>query len=117
MPLIKFYGKKSCITCQKAKTFLEEKRVQFDEIAIETQPPTKEVLAQLIDSNGIKASMNSRSAIYKAKDLGKNLPDKATVIKLMLQDPNLIKRPVIINSKGQLYQGFDADTLKDFLKA
>ena len=117
MPLLKFYGKKSCITCQKAKAFLEEKGVQFDDIAIEAQPPTKEVLSQLIDSNWIKASMNSRSTIYKEKNLGKDLPDKATVLKLMLQDPNLIKRPVIINSKGELYQGFDADELKAFLKA
>jgi arsenate reductase len=116
MTTLKFYGKKSCITCQKAKAFLESEGVPFEEIPIETQPPGRDILERLIEANGIKASLNSRSSIYKQKNLGKNLPGKDAVIQLMLEDPNLIKRPVIINAQGKLYQGFDAETLQDFLK-
>lgn len=114
---LQFYGKKSCVTCQKAKAFLEAQGVDFKEFPIETQPPSQAILDKLIDAQDVKASLNSRSAIYKEKNLGKNIPDKATALKLMLQDPNLIKRPVIADAKGQLYQGFDADELKSFLKA
>ncbi len=112
---LKFYGKKSCITCQKAKAYLESNGIAFEELPIETQPPDKAVLDRLIDAN-VKASLNSRSALYKEKNLGKTLPDKATALKLMQQDANLIKRPVIINAKGELYQGFDEKSLQAFLK-
>lgn len=114
--ILKFYGKKTCVTCQKAKAFLSAKGVSFQEFAIETQPPSKAVLTQLIDQNNVKASLNSRSSIYKEKNLGKNVPDKEKAIQWMLQDPNLIKRPVFITSNGELYQGFDEKSLEEFLK-
>ncbi len=113
---LRFYGKKTCVTCQKAKAFLEEHKVAFEELPIETQPPSEAALAKLVNEADVKASLNSRSAIYKAQNLGKNVPDKQTAIALMLQDPNLIKRPVLVNEQGHMIQGFDADQLKAFLK-
>lgn len=114
---LRFYGKKTCITCQKAKAFLEGQDILFEEIPIETQPPTRDVLEKLVDASNIKASLNTRSAIYKEKNLGKATPDKKAVIDLMLTDPNLIKRPVIVDKSGKLYQGFDEESLKKFLQA
>jgi Spx/MgsR family transcriptional regulator len=114
--VLKFYGKKSCITCQKAKAFLEANHVAFEEIPIETRPPAREVLDRLIDPANVKAGLNARSTIYKEKNLGKNVPDKPTAIKLMLEDPNLIKRPVMMKPDGQLYQGFDEASMQAFLK-
>lgn len=113
---LKFYGKKSCTTCQKAKAFLEEQSIDFEEIPIETKPPSRKVLEQAVDPANVKASLNSRSAIYKEKNLSKNLPDAKTAITLMLEDPNLIKRPLIVKDDGSLYQGFDVDTLAEFLE-
>jgi Spx/MgsR family transcriptional regulator len=112
---LRFYGKKTCITCQKAKAFLEEHQVAFEEFPIETQPPSKAELEKLVNETDVQASLNSRSTIYRAQNLGKNVPDKQTAIALMLQDPNLIKRPVLINDQGQIAQGFDAERLKAFL--
>lgn len=113
---LKFYGKKSCITCKKAKAFLDDQRVTVEEFAIETQPPSRKVLEKLVDPANVKASLNARSTLYKEKNLGKNVPDAKTAIDLMLQDPNLIKRPVILAEDGTLYQGFDEESLKAFLK-
>lgn len=113
---LRFYGKKTCITCQKAKAFLEAQDIPFEELAIETKPPAREILEKLVDADNVKASLNTRSAIYKEKNLGKTTPDKKTAIDLMLKDPNLIKRPVIINKQGALYQGFDEESLTKFLK-
>ena len=115
--MLKFYGKKSCITCQKALAFLDANGVAYENIPIETCPPSQEILAQLVDPANVKASLNARSAIYKAQNMGKQTPDKATALSLMLQDPNLIKRPVIMTENGVLYQGFEPDSLQVFLKA
>jgi arsenate reductase len=112
---LKFYGKRSCITCQKAKAYLTDQSVAFEEVPIETQPPARAVLERLIDPANVKASLNARSTIYKEKNLGKQPPDVQTAIALMLQDPNLIKRPLLLKENGALYQGFDANSLHAFL--
>lgn len=113
---LKLYGKKSCITCQKAKAFLDERGIVYEEIPIETRPPSAEVLARLIDPADVKAALNARSTLYKEKNLGQHLPDKATAMALMAQDPNLIKRPVLLADSGAVYQGLEAESLAAFLR-
>jgi len=111
------YAKKTCITCQKALAFLDEQKVAYDLKDIVSDPPPKAVLEAALDEKNIKAGLNSRSAIYKEKNLGAKIPSKAEAIKLMLQDPNLIKRPVIVKPGIKTpYLGFEPDTLKAFLK-
>lgn len=115
MTKLTVYEKKTCVTCKKALAYLDQNNVDYDKHPIETSPPPKSVLESLIDPNNVKASLNTRSAIYKQKGLGDNLPDKKTAITLMLEDANLIKRPVIVKGKNAL-QGFNEDQLKAFLK-
>jgi Spx/MgsR family transcriptional regulator len=112
---LKFYGKKTCITCQKAKAYLEAQGVTFQEISIETQPPSRAVLESLVASN-LKASLNSRSTIFKRENLGKHLSDIAKIIELMLEDPNLIKRPLLLKEDGSFYQGFDKPGFEAFIR-
>lgn len=110
-----FYGKKTCVTCQKAKAFLDQRGVAYREVPIETQPPSRELLEALIDEHNIKAALNTRSKAYKEKGLNARIPDKATVIDWMLEDPNLIKRPVLVKANGQAQLGFEEGLTGDFL--
>jgi len=98
---ITFYDKKTCGTCKKAKAFLEDHEVKFNVMDILSDPPSRELLEKLIPADNVKPYLNSRSAIYRERKLGQNLPDKTTAIALMMEDPNLIKRPLIIS--GQQY--------------
>ncbi len=113
---LKFYGKKTCITCQKAKAYLEEAGLAFEEIPIEQTPPSRALLESLVDAENIKAALNTRSKAYKDKGLGEKIPAKQTVIDWMLADPNLIKRPVIVKPDGQASLGFDPKHTPRFLK-
>ncbi len=116
MPKLTVYQKKTCITCKKAMTYLDDLGVPYDAKDIVTEPPSRPLLEAAVDENNLKAAMNSRSAIYKEKNLGKATLSKAQLIDLMLADPNLIKRPLIVNDTKKPYLGFDADTLKAYLK-
>lgn len=113
---LKFYGKKSCVTCQKAKAYLEEAGVAFEEIAIEQTPPPRALLETLVEEGNIKAALNTRSKAYKEKGLGEKIPARQTVIDWMLADPNLIKRPVIVKPDGRASLGFDPRETPRFLK-
>jgi arsenate reductase len=91
-----FYDKKTCGTCKKAQVYLNENKIEFEKVDIINNPPSRELLEKFIDAKDIKIYLNSRSAIYRELKLGQNLPDKAKAIDLMLQDPNLIKRPFVV---------------------
>jgi arsenate reductase len=76
--------------------------------------PTRELLAQLIDEQGLDAVLNSRSPTYKAMDLGARKLSKSEAIDLMLNDPNLIRRPLVL-AKGKAILGYkpeEYDTLR-----
>ena len=95
MPLT-VYVKDTCGTCRKAMDYLDERGVSYRVVDIITEPPTRAMLETNIDENNVKAYLNPRSAMYRDRKLSKNVPAKAEAIRLMLEDPNLIRRPVII---------------------
>lgn len=116
-PLI-VYEKKTCITCKKALAFLDESGITYQARDIVKDPPSAKLLEAALDEKDIKASLNPRSTIYKEKNLGKVALKKPEIIKLMLEDPNLIKRPFIVKpGSTKAYQGFDPDALKRYLKS
>ena len=59
----------------------------------------------MIDEHGLDAVLNSRSPRYKELDLGAKKLSKSEAIALMLEDPNLIRRPLVL-SKGKAILGY-----------
>ena len=111
---IVLYAKKSCIQCKKAIAFLNKKGVQYLVKDIVHEPPPRSLLEKVIKAENIYASLNQRSTTYKDNQLGKRRTTKNEAIRLMLKDPNLIKRPLIIKD-NRAYQGFDEKSLYDFV--
>jgi arsenate reductase-like glutaredoxin family protein len=65
--------------------------------------PSRELLAKLVEEHGLENVMNSRSPAFKARglDLSKLTPSKA--IGLMLEDANLIRRPLLLAGKRVVF--------------
>jgi len=111
---IVLYAKKSCAQCKKAIAFLNKKGVTYQVKDIVQEPPPRSLLEKVIKAENIYASLNQRSTTYKENHLGKRRTTKNEAIRLMLKDPNLIKRPLIIRD-NKAYQGFEEKTLLDFV--
>jgi len=112
---IDFYMKNTCATCRKAKAYLERRGAQLRAMDIVSSPPPEALLRKVIAIYGVKTALNPRSAIYKEKGLGKKPPSEGEAVRLMLKDPNLIKRPVI--AKGDMIVvGFDEGAIAELLK-
>ena len=109
------YAKKSCSQCKKAVAFLDKKGIKHQLKDIVHEPPPRSLLEKVIKAENIYASLNQRSTTYRANQLGKRRTTKNEAIRLMLKDPNLIKRPLIIKD-NRAYQGFDEKELLDFVK-
>lgn len=112
---ILLYAKKSCTQCKKAIAFLNKKGVQYQLKDIVHEPPPRSLLEKVIRAENIYASLNQKSTTYKDNQLGKRRTTKNEAIRLMLKDPNLIKRPLIIKD-NRAYQGFDEASLIEFVQ-
>ncbi|MDP9191014.1 MAG: hypothetical protein M3P06_04850 [Acidobacteriota bacterium] len=73
-----------------------------------TDRPTRELLSRVIDEHGLDAVLSKRSPTYKEMKLGERKLSKPEAIDLMLQDPNLMRRPLVL-AKGKAILGYDPD--------
>ena len=79
--------------------------MDVNEIDINKQPPTRQFLEQHIDANRFLDFVSTRSPVWKERPLPKS---KKEAIDLMLQNPNLIRRPILIKGSKVTF-GFDKD--------
>jgi arsenate reductase-like glutaredoxin family protein len=75
------------------------------EIDINKQPPTREFLEKHIDANRFLDFVSTRSPVWKERPLPKS---KKEAIDLMMHNPNLIRRPILIRGSKVTF-GFDKD--------
>jgi Spx/MgsR family transcriptional regulator len=70
--------------------------------------PSRELLERLIDEDHLADFVNTRSPAYKERGLDVNKLTKKQAIDLMLEEPNLMRRPLLLSGRKALF-GFDAD--------
>lgn len=64
-------------------------------------------LDKLIGKRDYTQFLNSRNELYRRLGMKKNPPPREEALRLMAENPNLIKRP-LMKIGGQLLVGFDA---------
>ncbi len=98
-----------CSTCKKAKKFLEENRIPFEERHIVEEVPTKEELKTWIEQSNLKTKnfFNTSGLVYKELNLKEKLPSmtKEEKLELLASNGMLIKRPLFI-SDNKILVGF-----------
>lgn len=89
-----------CTTCQKAKKWLEEKGIDFQDRNIKTENPTKDELAAWLKKSGLplKRFFNTSGMLYKEMGLKDKLPgmSEEEQLTLLAQDGMLVKRPLLV---------------------
>jgi Spx/MgsR family transcriptional regulator len=93
---------------------LQSKKIDFDEREYGKNPFTEKELRELIGDETIEPFLNTRTSLYRERNMKQKPPSKDEAIKLMLKDPNLLKRPVIIKGKKKL-TGFNEAEVKALL--
>ena len=103
------YFKPSCITCKRVISELDRLNADLKQRDIFKESLSVSELNKIVKNLGIKPAelLRKRDKKYKELDLdNKKLPD-SQIIKLMSENPGLIKRPIIIAKKGNLVGKFD----------
>lgn len=101
-----------CSTCQKAKAWLQERGVAFDERDIKQDNPTEQELRAWHEKSGLplKRFFNTSGLQYKALGLKDKLPamTEDEQYALLATDGMLVKRPLLVGEDFVL-PGFKPD--------
>ena len=98
-----------CSTCQKAKKWLDENKIEYTERHIVDDNHTYEELKKWYEKSGLplKRFFNTSGMLYKEMKLKDKLPDMSEDEQLQLLATNgmLVKRPLVV-AEGFVLTGF-----------
>jgi arsenate reductase-like glutaredoxin family protein len=93
---------------------LQSKKVEFEEREYGKHPFSEKELREVIGDDPIENFLNTRTPLYREKNMKHKPPSKDRAIKLMLKYANLLKRPVFIKGNKKL-TGFNEAQVKALL--
>ena len=98
-----------CSTCQKAKKWLDENKIEYVDRHIVTETPTKEELKKWITKSGldVRKFFNTSGMKYRELNIKEKIKDMSEdeIYELLASDGMLIKRPLFI-SDTLILKGF-----------
>jgi len=104
-----FYSYLKCSTCRKAAQWLKSKNFEFKLIDIVKEPPLVNYINLALEQypDDKKRIFNTRGKAFKTLNL--DIYDLSTeaIIKLLLSDGKLIKRPFLIYEGKKVILGFN----------
>lgn len=117
--MIKFVCYPKCTTCQKAKKWLDDNKIEYEFRDIKENNPTFEELSAWYKMSGLplKKFFNTSGLLYKSMELKTKLPamSEEDQLKLLSTDGMLVKRPIVIG-KNFVLVGFKESEWIDTLK-
>ena len=95
-----------CSTCQKAKKWLEEHKIEYTDRHIVENNPTYGELKEWYEKSGLplKKFFNTSGMLYKEMQLKDKLPtmSEEEQLKLLATNGMLVKRPLIVDGEKVL---------------
>ena len=98
--MLKFICYPKCTTCQKARKWLYDNKIEYEFRDIKLDSPTLDELTEWHKKSGLplKKFFNTSGLLYKSLDLKNKLPSMSgdEMLKLLASDGMLVKRPLLV---------------------
>ena len=111
--MIKFICYPKCTTCQKAKKWLDDNKIEYELRDIKLDKPTFDELVEWHKKCGLslKKFFNTSGLLYKSLNLKNKLPTMTEdeILKLLASDGMLVKRPLLVGDDFVLVGFKEAD--------
>lgn len=105
---LKLYGIPNCGTCKKAMQWLDKNDVAYEFINTKENPPSKEQIADWVNTLGFKPMCNTSGKSYRALGEQRNTWESDRWITEFSQDAMLLKRPLFVKNEQAILVGFRA---------
>ena len=113
--MIKFICYPKCTTCQRAKKWFDDNKIEYEFRDIKLNHPTLEELIEWHKKSGlpVRKFFNTSGLLYKSSDLKNKLPKMSEdeMLKLLATDGMLVKRPLVIGGDFVLVDGENVGTV------
>jgi arsenate reductase len=95
--IITVYEKPTCTKCREADRLLRESGVDFEKVNYYLEPIGEAKLRELLAKMGTgpRDLLRTGEAIYKELELGRREVSDEELIRLMVEHPDLIQRPIV----------------------
>jgi arsenate reductase (glutaredoxin) len=107
---VQFLQKPTCTTCRKARAYMEKRGFDLHFRNLDKQRLSADELEKLIGDRDHKDFLNTRNELYRQKHMKEHPPARADAIRMMVGEPNLIRRPVIV-AGGRVVLGFNQEKI------
>lgn len=114
--VIKLYISPSCTSCRKAKAWLKETGLEFQERNIFSEPLTRNEIKEIISltETGTEEIISTRSKVYEKLDVDLDDLSFNELVALIEENPGLLRRPIITDSK-RLQVGYNEEDIHQFI--
>lgn len=114
--MITLFYSPSCMSCRKARAWLKEHSIEFQERNIFSEPLEPIELRKLLmmTENGTEDLISERSKVFKKLSIDFDDLPMDDLLKLVQENPSLLRRPLITDGK-RLLIGFNEEEIRVFL--
>lgn len=113
--MIRIYGIRNCDTIKKTLAWFDSQNANYVFVDYKKTPPTQDLLRAWLPHVGWENLLNKRGTTWRNIDDARKAdltPEKA--IELMIENPSMIKRP-LIEQGGLAAVGYNEQTFKKLL--
>lgn len=102
--MIDSYGYTSCTSCRKTDAMLKESGVDYTSRDFFRERFTKDELTGILERAGMgpRDVLSKRSKVYKARGEEIDALDDGALLDLMLEEPTLLRRPLVLGESGAI---------------
>ncbi|WP_145537874.1 ArsC family reductase [Yersinia alsatica] len=117
-PSLRLYGIKNCDTIKKARRWLEEQGIAYQFHDYRVDGLSDERLQGFINKLGWESLLNTRGTTWRKLPQAQRdaITDAPTAKVLMLEQPAIIKRPLLEAANGAMLLGFNIESYQNFIQ-
>lgn len=114
--MVTLYTSPSCTSCRKAKLWLEENEIPYQERNIFSEPLSIDEIKEILrmTEDGTDEIISTRSKIFQKLNINLESMPLHDLYGLICENPGLLRRPIIIDEK-RLQVGYNEDEIRRFL--
>ncbi|WP_145482305.1 ArsC family reductase [Yersinia rohdei] len=117
-PSLRLYGIKNCDTIKKARRWLEEQGIAYQFHDYRVDGLSDDLLQGFINKLGWEPLLNTRGTTWRKLPPAQReaIIDAQTAKVLMLEQPAIIKRPLLEAANSAMLLGFSIETYQNFIQ-
>lgn len=114
--MITIFTTPSCSSCRKAKKWLDDHRIAYEERNLFNQRITEKDIDRMLENteNGFEDIISTRSKVFKEQSLDVEDMRISELKSFIIENPSVLKRPIIIDGE-KMQVGYNDEEIRVFI--